>query len=61
MKLTKVKVLHSRTRLGHRGDVIHVAPDRLNTLLKAGLVEKVKVRKSKGEDKKDGSNKRSDS
>ncbi len=45
MKLTKVRVLYSRNRLGHRGDVINVTPDRLKSLLDAGLVEKIEQTK----------------
>jgi len=57
MSRVKVKVLHSRTRLGKEGDVISVTLNRLEELLEKGLVERIqekkqepkKPRKGKGE------------
>ena len=47
MKLTKVRVLESRSSLGVPGDILRVTDERLDLLLKSGLVEKVEEKITK--------------
>ena len=44
--MKRVRILHSRTRLGNKGDVVSVTDDRFDFLLSKGLVELVKEEKS---------------
>lgn len=63
--MKRVRILHSRARLGNKGDVVSVTDDRFDFLISKGLVELEKKEKEPDHDvgiiKKSKRNKKGDS